>query len=65
MHAFRTEIEARERCIENVIHGKESATQEERRVQRPPPTTAAFYTTERRNIGSTPLRVYFARDSIK
>ena len=35
MDALRTEIEARGRCVENVIHGKDSATKDERRVQRP------------------------------
>ena len=40
--ALRTEIEARERCLENVIHGKDSITKDERRVPRQTPTTAAF-----------------------
>ena len=65
MDALRIEIEARERCLENVIHGKDSVTKEERRVQRPPPTTAAFYTAERRNIGSTPLLCIFCKGQHK
>ena len=61
MDALRTEIEARERCVENVIHGKGSATKEERRVHRPPPTTSVSYTAERRDIGSTPLPCIFCK----
>ena len=65
MDALRTEIEARERCVDIVIRGKDSATKEERRGQRPPPTTAAFYTAERRTIGSTPLPCIFCKGQHK
>ena len=58
MDTLRTEIEARERCLENVIQGKDSATKDECRVPRPQ-ANAAFYTAERRNIGSTPLSCIF------
>ena len=65
MDALRTEVEARERCVENVIHGKDSTAKEERRVQSPPLKTAAFYTTERRNTGSPSLPCIFCKGQHK
>ena len=63
--ALRAEIEARERCLENVIHAKDSNVREERKVPRQLPTTATFYAAEKRNIGTIAFACIFCKGQHK
>ena len=61
--ALRAEIEARERCLENVIHGKDSATKDKRKAPWQIQITPAFYTTEKGSSRTNQCPCIFLRDS--
>ena len=62
---LRTEIDARERCLENIIHVEDSSVREECKVPRQLPTTATFYAAEKRNIGTTAFACIFCKGQHK